>query len=154
MGGTPEFLLDTRKGLYSYQALQSRLAENRFLKDGLVDYSSPVLRLANLTPEDLFVLLGKLRHVYASGVPERYLIPDQGLQAFMQHCSEKIGDAYFRTPRNSITAFINLLAVLEQNQGSSWEELLEQVQVKPDVNPDLQPLEGEEGDDDLASFKL
>src|SRR5919106_364573 len=83
MGGTPEFLLDTRKGLYSYQALQSRLAENRFVKDGLVDYSGPVLRLANLTPEDLFVLLGKLRHVYASGVADRYLIPDQGLQAFM-----------------------------------------------------------------------
>ena len=165
MGGTPEFLLDTRKGLYSYQALQSRLAENRFVKDGLVDYSGPVLRLANLTPEDLFVLLGKLRHVYASGVADRHLIPDEGLQAFMQHCSQKIGDAYFRTPRNSVTAFVNLLAVLEQNPEASWQQLLGQVQVMPDTNPDLQPLEdeaeqplpGEEakaGDDDLASFKL
>lgn len=168
MGGTPEFLLDTRKGLYSYQALQSRLAENRFVKDGLVDYSGPVLRLPNLTPEDLFVLLGKLRHVYAAGVPERYLIPDEGLQAFMHHCSRKIGDAYFRTPRNTVTAFVNLLAVLDQNSEVSWQQLLDQVQVTPDTNPDLQPLEdqGEEGeqppsgpetkagDDDLASFKL
>jgi hypothetical protein len=170
MGGTPEFLLDTRKGLYSYQALQSRLAENRFVKDGLVDYSGPVLRLPNLTPEDLFVLLGKLRHVYASGLSERYLIPDEGLQSFMHHCSQKIGDAYFRTPRNSVTAFVNLLAVLEQNPGASWQQLLEQVQVMPDTNPDLQPLDDEEddaedkqqtsgqaakaGDDDLASFKL
>lgn len=166
MGGTPEFLLDTRKGLYSYQALQSRLAENRFVKDGLVDYTGPVLRLANLTPEDLFVLLGKLRHVYASGLADRYLIPDQGLQAFMLHCSHKIGDAYFRTPRNSITAFVNLLAVLEQNPDASWQQLLEQVQVMPDTNPDLRPLEDEveggepsdeptkNGDDDLASFKL
>lgn len=167
MGGTPEFLMDTRKGLYSYQALQSRLAENRFLKDGLVDYSGPVLRLANLTPEDLFVLLGKLRHVYASGVADRHLIPDEGLKAFMDHCSRKIGDAYFRTPRNTITAFVNLLAVLEQNPGVSWQQLLDQVQVVPNTNPDLQPLESEEedeqavpesapkaGDDDLASFKL
>jgi hypothetical protein len=165
MGGTPEFLLDTRKGLYSYQALQSRLAENRFVRDGLMDYSGPVLRLANLTPEDLFVLLGKLRHIYASGLAERYLIPDEGLQAFMQHCSQKIGDAYFRTPRNTVTAFMNLLAVLEQNPEASWQELLGQVQVVPDTNPDLQPLDGEDeelppdenpkaADDDLASFKL
>jgi len=167
MGGTPEFLLDTRKGLYSYPALQSRLAENRFVKDGLVDYSGPVLRLTNLTPEDLFVLLGKLRDVYVSGVVDRGLIPDEGLQAFMRYCSQKIGDAYFRTPRSTVTAFVNLLAVLEQNPGVSWQKLLDQVQVKPEINPDMQPLEDEEecertpsgsetkkGDDDLASFKL
>lgn len=165
MGGTPEFLLDPRKGLYSYQALQSRLAENRFVKDGLVDYSGPVLRLANLTPEDLFVLLGKLRHVYAAGVVEKHLIPDEGLQAFMLHCSQKIGDAYFRTPRNTVTAFVNLLAVLEQNPEVSWRQLLDQVQLTLDSNPDLAPLEdGDEleeaqqeapsKDDDLASFKL
>jgi hypothetical protein len=168
LGGTPEFLLDTRKGLYSYQALQSRLAENRFAKDGLIDYSGPVLRLSNLTPEDLFVLLGKLRHVYAGGLTDRYLLPDEGLQAFMMHCSQKIGDAYFRTPRNTVTAFVNLLAVLEQNAGTSWQALLEHVHVAADVNPDLQPLDdGEDddqtavvqtqekaADDDLASFKL
>ena len=168
MGGTPEFLLDTRKGLYSYQALQSRLAENRFAKDGLIDYSGPVLRLSNLTPEDLFVLLGKLRHIYAGGITDRYLLPDDGLKAFMQHCSHKIGDAYFRTPRNTVTAFVNLLAVLEQNAGASWQQLLEHVHVAPDINPDLQPLDDEDddgdgapieggrkaADDDLASFKL
>jgi hypothetical protein len=170
LGGTPEFLLDTRKGLYSYQALQSRLAENRFAKDGLIDYSGPVLRLSNLTPEDLFVLLGKLRHVYAAGITDRYLLPDDGLQAFMQHCSQRIGDAYFRTPRNTVTAFVNLLAVLEQNAGSSWQQLLEHVQVTVAENPDLRPLDDDEpedvakpvtgdttkgnGDDDLAAFKL
>ena len=56
MGGTPEFLLDTRRGLYSYQALQSRLAENTFAKTGLVDFSGPVLRLTSLTQEDYFIL--------------------------------------------------------------------------------------------------
>ena len=53
-GGTPEFLMDTRRGLYSYEALQTRLAENTFARDGLVDLSGPVIRLANLTPEDMF----------------------------------------------------------------------------------------------------
>jgi hypothetical protein len=168
MGGTPEFLLDPRRGLYSYQALQSRLAENQFVKNGLVDYSGPVLRLANLTPEDLFVLLGKLRHVYASAISTNYLIPDEGMQAFMAHCSNKIGDAYFRTPRNTVTVFVNLLAVLEQNPDTSWRQLLEQVTVSADTNPDLAPLDDDEpepsapsgattessADDDLAAFKL
>ena len=66
LGGTPEFLLDPRKGLYSYEALQSRLAGNTFAKQaGVIDYSSPALHLASLTPEELFILLKNLRHVYA-----------------------------------------------------------------------------------------
>src|ERR1039457_3149953 len=56
---TPELLMDTRRGLYSYDALRSRLAENSFAVGGLADYTGPVLRLANLAPEDLFLLLGK-----------------------------------------------------------------------------------------------
>ena len=63
LGGTPEFLMDTRRGLYSYEALQSRLAENTFARQGLVDLSGPVIRLANLTPEDTFVLLSNIRKV-------------------------------------------------------------------------------------------
>lgn len=139
-GGTPEFLTDTRRGLYSYQALQSRLAENSFASDELVDLSGPVLRLANLMPEDIFVLLGKLRNVYASGDPDQHLIPDEGLSAFMEHCSRRIGDRYFRTPRNTIKEFVNLLAVLEQNPSADWRDLLPNVRVEEEGNPDLAPL--------------
>lgn len=162
MGGTPEFLMDTRKGLYSYQALQSRLAENTFATEGLVDLSGPVIRLANLLPEDIFVLLGKLRHVYSFGDPERYLLPDEALKAFMEHCSKRIGDAYFRTPRNSITAFVNLMAVLEQNPQVTWTDLIVGVRIEKESNPDLISLDEEgqtentESDDEdkLATFKL
>ncbi len=143
LGGTPDLLLDTRRGLYSYAALQSRLAENTFVRDGLVDYSGPVLRLANLSPEDLFVLLGKLRYVYASGDPAQYLLPDDALTSFMSHCSARVGDAYFRTPRTTIKEFVNLLAVLEQNPAVEWSELIERVDVSPEENPDLAPLEDE-----------
>lgn len=154
-GGTPEFLLDPRKGLFSYEALQSRLAENRFATGELVDLSGPVIHLANLTPEDLFVLLGKIRHVYAAGDPDRYLVPDDALQAFMRHCSDRIGDAYFRTPRNTIKEFVGFLAVVEQNSGTAWSEMLGSTDVAEESNPDLAPLDDEEPtDDDLASFKL
>lgn len=157
LGGTPDFLMDTRRGLYSYPALQSRLAENTFAKQqGLVDFTGPVLRLAGLSPEDFCVLLTKLRDVYALGDPEKYLLPDAALPAFMEHCQKRIGEAYFRTPRTTITAFINLLAVLEQNPGTSWQALLGQVQVAKDTGAvnELPTEEAKSGDDELASFKL
>lgn len=139
-GGTPDFLLDTRRGLYSYAALQSRLAENTYATGGLVDYSGPVLRLANLSPEDFYLLLTRLRHVFAAGDAAAHLIPDEGLTAFMTHCSTRIGDAYFRTPRTTIKEFVNLLAVLEQNPGTSWAPLVGAVALEPESNPDLAPL--------------
>jgi hypothetical protein len=145
LGGTPEFLLDTRRGLYSYSALQSRLAQNQFATNGLVDYSGPVLSLSQLTKEDLYVLLANIRNVYAFGDPSRHLVPDEALEAFMQHCSTRIGDAYFRTPRNTVTAFVSLLSVLEQNPQTNWQELLGAVTVAVERNPDI---EGEIDDDD------
>ncbi|WP_295943437.1 ATP-binding protein [uncultured Xanthomonas sp.] len=152
LGGTPEFLMDTRRGVYSYQALQSRLAQNAFAKEGLVDFSGPVVRLSSLTAEDFYVLLTKIRHVYAGGDAEKYLLPDQAIHQFMEHCANRIGDSFFRTPRTTITAFINLLAVLEQNPGTAWQTLIGEVEVKEDHG-------GEEdlavqGDDELASFKI
>lgn len=141
MGGTPDMLLDTRRGMYSYAALQSRLAENTFAAGGLVDFSGPVLRLANLSPEDMYVLLGKLRHLFASGEQSRYLVPDDALEAFMNHCASRVGDAYFRTPRNTIKEFVNLLAVLEQNPDVEWTDLVERVEVAAEFNPDLEPID-------------
>lgn len=154
-GGTPEFLFDTRRGVYSYAALQSRLAENRFAADGLVDYGGPVLRLSNLTREDLYVLLRNVRNVYASGNPEAYLVPDEGLEAFMLHCSDKIGDSYFQTPRNTIREFVGLLAVLEQNPNASWREILGSVEIAADREGDLVIPDGPDDiDDELTSARI
>lgn len=154
LGGTPDFLLDPRKGLYSYEALHSRLAENSFARSaGVIDYSSPTLHLANLAPEELLILLRNLRHVYASGDESKYLLPDEALTAFLAHCSNRIGDAYFRTPRNTIKAFVDLLAVLEQNSTLSWTQLVEQVHLGEERNTDMPEIEVD-GDDELATFQL
>jgi hypothetical protein len=154
LGGTPEFLLDTRRGLYSYPALQSRLAQNTFATNGLVDFSGPVVRLSSLTPEDFYVLLQKIRGVYAFGDPAKHLLPDNGVMSFMEHCSKRVGDAYFRTPRTTITAFINLLAVLEQNPGSAWQDLLGGIDVSADTGgAGDQAVEAEDGDE-FSSFKM
>ncbi len=164
LGGTPEFLMDVRRGLYSYAALQSRLAENTFAKGGLVDFSHPVLRLSSLSQEEFLVLLSKLRHVFSYGDPDRYLIEDEGLVSFMEHCNKRIGDSYFRTPRTTITAFVNLLSVLEQNTDTDWRSLLGQVDISRDMGfqNDMLPEQpggmesrlGGGAEDEFTSFKL
>jgi len=158
MCGTPEFLMDTRRGLYSYEALQSRLAENRFAAGGFVDLSGPIIKLQSLTPEDLLVLLSNIRMVFAAGEPSRFLVPDEALTAFMGHCNRRIGEAYFRTPRTTVKAFVQMLAVLDQNPGAKWQELLGDVQIAADDHAQEDIVHGDgpqPGDgDDLTSLRI
>ncbi len=152
LGGTPEFLLDTRRGLYSYEALRSRLEENAFAKGGLVDLSGPVLRLDALSPEDVFVLLQNLRRILLSGGAPIEL-PDEALEAFLNHCESRVGAAYFRTPRNTIRAFVQMAAVLEQNPDTRWSDLVERIEVEPDhAAANDETDDGE--DDELAELRL
>jgi hypothetical protein len=167
-GGTPELLLDTRRGLYSYEALRSRLAENSFAKDGMVDLSGAVIRLQPLTPEELYVLLSKLRLLWAGGDTANLLVPDQALEAFLNHCSRRIGEAYFRTPRNTIKAFLDFLAIWDQNRSIEWADLIGTLEIHADAPAPLEDVEdlpprveattGGGGQtpagDDLASFRL
>ena len=148
LGGTPEFLIDPRKGLYSYEALHSRLAENSFAQiANVVDYTSPVLMLENLHPEELYVLLCNIRNVFAGGDKEKYLLPDEALTAFLQHCSNRIGDAYFRTPRNTIKAFTDLLAILAQNPDLKWQTLIEGINVANESDPSLVTVKNDASSD-------
>lgn len=152
LGGTPEFLTDTRRGLYSYPALQSRLSQNAFANADLIDLTGPVISLISLTPEDFFVLLQKIRHVFACGECANYLVPDNGIVAFMEHCANNIGESYFRTPRTTIVAFINFLAILEQNTGTQWESLLPGLSVVKDTGGDADTQVDDE--DGFASFTM
>jgi hypothetical protein len=159
MGGTPEFLMDTRRGLYSYEALESRLAENQFAAPGFKDYSGPVIRLANLTQEELYLLLTRLRHVYAGGDESKYLLPDDALTGFMQLCGQRIGEAYFRTPRNTVKSFVELLAILDQNPGVTWQQVLQGIDIEKDEESDIGWLPDDEDDLEtggggLTTFRL
>ena len=85
-------------------------------------------------------------------------MPDDALEAFMAHCADRIGEAYFRTPRNTVMAFVNLLAVLEQNPDVQWSDFVEGLEVTEDRGDDLSEIDEAEGakpiDDDLVSFRL
>lgn len=169
MGGTPDFLEDTRKGLYSYEALRSRLASNNFAKAaGVNDLSGPVMVLNNLTPEELYVLLYNLRNVFAYYDPDKYLVPDEALSDFLSHCANVIGEAYFKTPRNTIKAFIDFLSVLEQHPELNWKNLFKNINISNEVDDELDKLDQQndfldddftdpaknEDDDNLSKFSL
>jgi hypothetical protein len=161
--GTPEFLMDPRRGLYSYQALQTRLAENTLaIQHGIVDNSGPIIRLNNLQAEDLFVLLQNIRRLFENGQMEGQMIPDSGIKDFLSHCFNQIGDSYFRTPRTSIKAFTDLLAILEQNPGLNLHDLIPRTNIVVDREIETDQFYGEEPStsirneikDEFTSFKL
>jgi hypothetical protein len=152
-GGTPEFYLDTRRGMFSYDALRSRLAQNSFSSDRYKDLSGPVIQLESLMPEDLYVLLSNINFVYASGKEELIVVPEEALSVFMNYCSNRLGNNYFRTPRTTITAFINLLAILEQNKEAQWKELIGSLDIQQDYGG-IAERDGVIEDDELASFRL
>ncbi len=124
LGGTDEFVEDKRRGLYSYEALRSRLAENRFAGEGVKDFAGPVLRLQCLTPEDLFVLLRNIRHVHASGDSTKYIVPDEAIAGVLRKACETLGAEYYKTPRDIVRSFVGLLSVVEQNPGRNWQSFL------------------------------
>jgi hypothetical protein len=150
MSGTPEFLTDTRRGLYSYEALATRLAENSFATEDIIDVSGPVIRLDTLTPEDIYLLLTKLVAVHAAGRDEGEIVDDAAVRAFIAHCDEVIGTSYFQTPRNTIKTFIDLLSVLEQNPDLQWPGLLAGIG-RPQISDNPASLGP---DDELADFEL
>jgi hypothetical protein len=161
--GTDECLEDKRRGLFSYEALRSRLAENTLARQqGLIDLSGPVIRLQPLTPEDLFVLLKNIAFVHASGEPANIVVPDEGIVAILRAANERLGAEYFKTPRDVVRSFVGLLNLLDQNPDKTWRDLL-----GPDVfqNPQVAMSAEEEfargaapatddGDDDLVALKL
>lgn len=161
--GTDECLEDKRRGLFSYEALRSRLSENTIAKQqGLTDLSGPVIRLQPLTPEDLFVLLRNIAVVHASGDLSKVLTPDEAIAAVLHKANETLGADFFRTPRDVVRTFVGLLNLLDQNPGQTWQSILNVAAFKVPEKPlsteeeiaTGQGMASADEDDDLASFKL
>ena len=125
MGATPQALEDKRRGIYSYEALRSRLAEGRFSKPGARDLLAPVIRLEPLTAEEMLVLCEKLADMHAGlyGYPRSVNAED--LAGFIKTEYSRIGADTNITPREVIRDFIELLDLLYQNPGMKIAELLE-----------------------------
>ena len=153
--GTNSFLDNRRRGMASYEALATRLAENSFAREGLKDFSGPVIRLENLSVEDLYVLLMNIRTVFASGDATNHLVPDEGLEEFLSHCANTIGSEFFRTPRDSVKSFVGFLSILEQNPGVDWRLVLKGTKIEEtQSDPTVDSEDSESNGSDLTSFRL
>ena len=124
MGATPQALEDRRRGVYSYEALRSRLAEGRFSRPGARDLLSPVIRLEPLTAEEMLVLCEKLAEMHAGLYGYLRSVTTEDLVSFIKLEYGRIGADQNITPREVIRDFIELLDLLYQNPEMHPAELL------------------------------
>ena len=153
-GGTPEFLEDQRRGLFSYEALRSRLSGNRFATAEMQDFSGPVLSLPPLTNEEIFVLLQKIREIYNGTDPVQTQITDTAIQAFMEDGLRRIGAREFTTPRELIRDFVSMLNLLVQHPNKSWKEVANSLMpTATTADPTTITEKDQQLDDPLGRFK-
>ncbi len=124
MGATPQALEDRRRGIYSYEALRSRLAEGRFSRPGARNMLAPVIRLDPLTPEEMLVLTEKLADMHAGLYGYEQTLTTEDLSSFIKIEYERVGADQNITPREIIRDFIELLDLLYQDPGTSVTDLL------------------------------
>lgn len=125
MGATPQALEDRHRGIYSYEALRSRLAEGKFSRPGARDLLAPVIRLDPLTADEMLVLCEKLADMHADLYGYTRKLADQDLASFIQMEYARIGAEQNITPREVIRDFIELLDLLYQNPDMNLQELMQ-----------------------------
>ena len=124
MCGTPQCIEDTRRGIYSYEALRSRLQEGRFGSDELRDMLAPVIKLAPLTYEEMLVLTEKLTEIHGVLFDYTPSLTQEDLVDFIKIEFGRIGADAKITPREVIRDFIELLDILFQNPGTDVKKIL------------------------------
>ena len=127
MGGTPTSIEDRRRGVFSYEALRSRLAQGRFAREDLKDMLAPIIRLQPLTYEELLVLIEKLMQIHAGYFGWTPTLAENDLVDFLKIEFGRVGTDTHLTPREVIRDFIELLDILCQNPDANVAELLQSV---------------------------
>ena len=127
MGGTPTSIEDRRRGVFSYEALRSRLAQGRFAREDLKDMLAPIIRLQPLTYEELLVLIEKLMQIHAGYFGWTPTLAENDLVDFLKIEFGRVGADTHLTPREVIRDFIELLDILCQNPDANVAELLQSV---------------------------
>ncbi|MBR5817301.1 MAG: ATP-binding protein [Clostridia bacterium] len=124
-GGTPQFLEDTRRGLFSYDALKSRLTDSRYSELGYQNLSSPVIRLRRLSDNELLALVKRLSKLYMQREEREIpLVSDSEIEAFIESSLSRAGADEMITPREIIRDFLTLLNILRDNSNATFGELI------------------------------
>lgn len=149
-GGTPQFLEDTRRGLFSYEALRSRLSDSRFADAGYTTFTSPVIRLRRLSDNELYALLSRLSKLHAMQKGTSELLSEDEKREFLSFSLSRAGATELLTPREMIRDFLTLLNILSENPNADFAQLLH---AKREETPRA-PSESAEEQMDLLDFKL
>ncbi len=151
MGGTPQFLEDTRRGLFSYEALRSRLAEGQFGGTpggpAYKNYLGPVIRLRRLSDDELFALITRIARLHGQNYNWQVRVTTEDMTAFLALCLSRAGADAMITPREIIRDFCTVLNILCQNPEASFAEVVGSTVTLShgDTDPDaLSPAEAEE----------
>ncbi len=147
--GTPQCIEDTRRGVFSYEALRSRLSEGRFAADGLQDMLAPIIRLQPLSNEELLVLTEKLAQIHAVLFDYEMKLTQEDRIAFLQAEFSRVGAASHITPREVIRDFIELMDILYQNPDADVRRLIGEGSYQTAL-----PSEEAVQDTDFAEFTL
>lgn len=124
MGGTPTSIEDRRRGVFSYEALRSRLTQGRFAREGMRDMLAPIIRLQPLTYEELLVLIEKLAQIHAGYFGYEGDLDEGDLADFLRIEFGRVGADTHLTPREVIRDFIELLDIMCQNPDITLKDLL------------------------------
>jgi hypothetical protein len=139
--GTHEFLENQRRGLFSYDALKTRLSINKYETSTIRDFAQPVLKLLPLDHNEIFVLLKKLKAIFDYNYKTMILIADEEIHQFMESLFNKPGASEFLTPREVIRDFLNVLNIIRQNPEVDKSILFESIEIE-DERPQDTALEG------------
>ena len=149
MGGTPQCMEDPRRGVYSYEALRSRLAEGHFAGEHK-DLLAPVIRLQPLTSDEMLVLVEKLAEIHGALYGYAPKVTQEDLVSFIRIEFQRIGADSHITPREVIRDFIEVLDILYQHPELKVAELLQSDSFQYAKNA----VEGEETAPEFAEFTI
>ncbi|MDY4147557.1 MAG: ATP-binding protein [Acidaminococcus fermentans] len=149
MGGTPQCMEDPRRGVYSYEALRSRLAEGHFAGEHK-DLLAPVIRLQPLTSDEMLVLVEKLAEIHGALYGYAPKVTQEDLVTFIRIEFQRIGADSHITPREVIRDFIEVLDILYQHPELKVAELLQSDSFQYAKNA----VEGEETAPEFAEFTI
>ncbi len=123
-GGTPQFLEDTRRGLFSYEALRSRLSDGQFQKAGFKNLIGPVIRLRRLSDDELYALIVRITALHAQNYNWQPRVTNEDMAAFLKACLERAGADTMITPREIIRDYMTVLNILMQNPETSFDDVV------------------------------
>ena len=148
-GATPRTVEDKRRGLFSNEALQSRLEESSFTRHGLRDMYAPLIRLDVLSGEEFLMLLQTIRDIHAWHHKYESELDDAQMRTFMAAANSRIGSGILITPRVVLRSYITLLNLLHQHPRESFESILGKVDFTADDSADPELI-----DSPYASFQI